>query len=381
MGERPDVPSPPPPPSALPPEWATVRTVLDQFAREMPSCALFVVDQELRFIFAGGKALEAGQINGPALIGRPLHIAVDPALALMYEPEYLEVLAGGTFEHEHASHGRFYSSRGMPLRDATGAVYAALVCSFDITERHSAEVHREERARVLLEADRQKDEFLWSLGHELRNPLAAISNGLRATLKLYGSDSVARTSLEMMQRQLKHVVRLVEDLQDLAHVRTGAIMLQPQKISIQEVLQQSIEASRAAIERHEHKLEVREPAAPLIVMGDRDRLAQVFTNLLVNSCKYSQQGGLIELDVSLEDSEAVVRVSDTGVGIPPEDLEWIFEKFSQHRAHRARSEKGFGFGLSLVKEIATLHGGSVMAESPGVDQGSVFTVRLPVSRT
>jgi signal transduction histidine kinase len=299
---------------------------------------------------------------------------------MIYEPEYLEVLAGGTFEHEHASHGRFYSSRGMPLRDAAGNVYAALVCSFDITERHSAEVHREERAKVLLEADRQKDEFLWSLSHELRNPLGAISNGLLAALSQCGELSAARAALEMMQRQLKHVVRLVEDLQDLAHVRTGAIMLQPQQIAMQDVLQQSIEASRAAIERHEHTLKFVAPDDPLLVMGDRDRLAQVFTNLLVNSCKYSQQGGQIELSVAREGDQAIVRVADTGVGIPAADLEWIFEKFSQHHAHRSRAEKGFGFGLSLVKEIVTLHGGTVTADSPGIDQGSVFTVRLPVSR-
>jgi len=380
MGERPDSPVQSPRPPALPARWAVVREVLEQIAQEMPSCALFVVDRELRFLFAGGRALEVARINGAALLGRPLHIAVDPALALIYEPEYLEALAGHTFEHEHASHGRFYSSRGMPLRDEAGNIYAALVCSFDITERHSAEVHREERAKVLLEADRQKDEFLWSLGHELRNPLAAISNGLRAALKQSEANSGVRSALEMMQRQLKHVVRLVEDLQDLAHVRTGAIMLQPQQIPIQEVIQQSVEASRAAIERHEHELRVLAPEVPLTVMGDRDRLAQVFTNLLVNSCKYSQQGGKIALTVAREGDEAVVRVSDTGVGIPPEDLEWIFEKFSQHHAHRSRSEKGFGFGLSLVKEIVTLHGGTVTAESPGIDQGSVFTVRLPVAR-
>jgi signal transduction histidine kinase len=380
MGERTDPTAQPPVPPGLPARWSIVRDVLEQLAREMPSCAIFVVDQELRFLFVGGRALEVTRINGAALLGRALHIAVDPALAMIYEPEYLEVLAGRSFEHEHASHGRFYSSRGMPLRDEAGNVYAALVCSFDITERHSAEVHREERAKVLLEADRQKDEFLWSLGHELRNPLAAISNGLRAALKLGGEDSAARGALEMMQRQLKHVVRLVEDLQDLAHVRTGAIMLQPQQIAIQDVIQQSIEASRAAVERHEHQLRVLAPELPLTVMGDRDRLAQVFTNLLVNSCKYSQQGGKIDLNVAREGDEAVIRVSDTGVGIPPEDLEWIFEKFSQHHAHRSRSEKGFGFGLSLVKEIVTLHGGTVTAESPGINQGSVFTVRLPVAR-
>lgn len=381
MGEPPDLPAPPPPePSALPAEWAVVRAVLEQFAREMPSCALFVVDRNLRFLFAGGLALEVARINGPALIGKPLHVAVDPALALIYEPEYMEVLGGKSFEHEHASHGRFYSSRGMPLRDVADNVYAALVCSFDITERHSAEVHREERAKVLLEADRQKDEFLWSLGHELRNPLGAISNGLRAALIQCGPDPAMRGALEMMQRQLKHVVRLVEDLQDLAHVRSGAIMLQPQQIAVQDVIQQSVEASRAAIERHEHTLRLLAPEQPLTVMGDRDRLAQVFTNLLVNSCKYSQQGGRIDLRVSREGNEAVISVADTGVGIAPEDLDWIFEKFSQLHVHRARAEKGFGFGLALVKEIVTLHGGTVTAESPGIDQGSVFTVRLPVAR-
>jgi signal transduction histidine kinase len=360
--------------------WAAVRPVLHQLTSQMPNAAIFVVDADMRFIFADGLALAAAGIDGPYLVGKLLFEALDPSLAMIYEPDYRRLLAGETFEREHMTHARFYSSRGIPLRDDTGEVYAALVCTFDITERHSAEVRREERARVLLEVDRQKDEFLYALGHELRNPLAAINNGVRLATLQCGSEASVRNTLEMMQRQLRHVIRLVEDLQDLAHVRSGAIELHPQRVPLQEVVRQSVEASLAAVERHEHTLEVESQEEGLMVMADRDRLAQVFTNLLVNSCKYSYQGGLIHLQVGREGNEAIVRVSDTGVGIAAEDLGRIFDKFSQSKAHLSRAEGGFGFGLALVKKIVTLHGGTVSAESPGADQGSVFTVRLPLAR-
>jgi signal transduction histidine kinase len=361
-------------------EWHATRAVLHQLTRELPNAAFFVVDENLRYLYADGLALPLAGVDGSALVGQQLRDAVDPALASVYEPLYRKVLGGGTFEVEQFSHGRVYSSRGMPLRDETGAIYAALVCSFDITERHSAEVRREERARVLLEADRQKDEFLCALSHELRNPLAAVSNGARVAMAQCGVDSPAQSALEMMQRQLKHMARLLDDLHDLARVRSGVFILNPKRVVLQDVIRQSIEASQSAIVRHEQTLEPHLPGEDLVLMADPDRLAQVFTNLLVNSCKYSAQGGHIDVYAQRVGIDAIVRVSDTGVGIPADDLSRIFEKFSQGKARATRAQDGFGLGLALVKEIVSLHGGEVRAESPGVGQGSVFTVCLPLAR-
>jgi PAS domain S-box-containing protein len=233
----------------------------------------------------------------------------------------------------------------------------------------------------LKEADRRKSEFLAVLAHELRNPLAPIRNGLEILRRQSSADPLSRRTVNMMDRQVSHLVHLVDDLLDLSRITHGGIALKSDKIVLTDVLASAVEASRPFIEAHAHELviDVR-PTVPVVIQGDPHRLGQVFSNLLSNSAKYTDPGGTITLTLDCQGGEAEVSVRDTGIGIPPHALEQVFEMFSQVRPDDARSEGGLGIGLSLVRTLTQLHGGSVSASSEGPGTGSVFTVRLPVVR-
>lgn len=237
-----------------------------------------------------------------------------------------------------------------------------------------------ERLRLinqLREADRRKDEFLATLAHELRNPLAPLSNGLeilRHTAGMTATDEVRA----VMERQLAQMVHLVDDLLDMSRISRGKINLRHEHIELGEVIRQAIETSRPVIERARHRLTISLPPASLIVNGDSTRLAQVFSNLLNNAAKYSDAGGQITVTVEHDASQAVVKVRDTGIGIPVEMLPRVFEMFTQVDRSLEKSQGGLGIGLSLVKGLVEMHGGSVQALSPGRGHGSEFVVRLPV---
>jgi PAS domain S-box-containing protein len=241
----------------------------------------------------------------------------------------------------------------------------------DVTERKRAE-------EALREADRRKDEFLATLAHELRNPLAPIRNGLQILrLTLPREAEAPRRTLGMMDRQLDHLVRLVDDLLDTARIGAGKVSIERQVVSLRDVLARSVEATQAAIDAKRHRLEVELPQEECHVEGDLDRLAQVFSNLLSNAAKYTPPGGNIRLELRAQPQQALVRVCDTGIGIPKEQQERVFELFSQVRDHQRHAEGGLGIGLSLVHSLVKLHGGSVEVESDGPGQGSRFCVRLP----
>lgn len=231
--------------------------------------------------------------------------------------------------------------------------------------------------RALREADRNKDEFLATLAHELRNPLAPLANGLHL-VRLAGADNprVQRT-VEIMDRQLGHMVRLVDDLLDVARISMGKIELQHERVALSEVIALAIEGLQAPLEQREHRLEVVPSRDELYVEGDRVRLTQVFSNLISNALKYTQRGGRIQVRMEPEGEQAAVSISDTGIGIPGWALPHVFDLFSQVRIHQEQSEGGLGIGLSLVRSLVTLHGGTVSALSEGPGRGSTFTVRLP----
>jgi signal transduction histidine kinase/ActR/RegA family two-component response regulator len=241
----------------------------------------------------------------------------------------------------------------------------------DVTERRDAE----ESLRI---ADRRKDEFLATLAHELRNPLAPIRNGLQIMRLTTRGESTVQRTVEMMDRQLSHLVRLVDDLLDVGRITSGKLELRRQPVSLAHVVASSVESTRAVIENQQHELLVEPSADELYVLGDIDRLSQVFINLLSNAAKYTEPGGRIQVKLSREGDQAVVRVIDTGIGIPKGDAENVFELFSQVRSHQGRTGGGLGIGLSLVKSLVTMHGGEVSAASAGPGAGSTFTVRLPL---
>lgn len=233
--------------------------------------------------------------------------------------------------------------------------------------------------RQLKEADRRKDEFLATLAHELRNPLAPLQNGLEM-LQLAGDNSrVLEESWAMMNRQLAQMVRLIDDLMDLGRINRGKLELRKQRVDLAGVIQQAIETSRPMIEQAEHNLTFTIPSSPIHVDADLTRLSQVFGNLLNNAAKYTDRGGRISVSIERVGNQAVVRVRDNGVGIPKDMLVRIFDAFTQVDQSLEKAQGGLGIGLSLAKWLVELHGGTVEARSEGL--GSEFTVRLPAIAT
>jgi PAS domain S-box-containing protein len=230
----------------------------------------------------------------------------------------------------------------------------------------------------LNEADRRKDEFLATLSHELRNPLAPLRNGLQV-MKLARNDAGAvERARVMMERQLAQMVRLIDDLMDMSRINRGKIRLRKERVPLAGPVQQAVETSRPAIEGGGHDLTVNLPPDPIYVDADVTRLAQVFSNLLNNAAKYTERGGHVTLTVERQGGEAVVSVRDTGVGIPAHMLPRVFDLFTQVDRSLERAQGGLGVGLSLVKGLVEMHGGSVEARSAGHGMGSEFIVRLPV---
>lgn len=258
------------------------------------------------------------------------------------------------------------------------------------TQRDNLRVFAEENMRLLKEsrryanalkeADQRKDEFLATLAHELRNPLAPIRNGLQI-LKLSPDSERGDVVRDMMDRQLTHLVRLIDDLLDVSRVSRGKIDLRTERIAIQDAVRAALEASRPLIDAAEHTLTVTLPDTPLWVEGDPTRLSQVVSNLLNNAAKYTPQGGHIDLTVTQSEGDnggwIDLCVADTGVGIEADMLPKVFELFTQVDQNLDRSQGGLGIGLALVHKLVEMHGGTTRADSPGAGRGSTFTVRLP----
>ena len=244
-----------------------------------------------------------------------------------------------------------------------------------VAER-TAELERANAA--LTEADRRKDEFLATLAHELRNPLAPIRNALEIMKLANHPDGVA-AARGIVERQVNQMVRLINDLLDVSRITRGKLELKLETLDLAEVIMAAAETSRPLLDEAELTFEIRPSAQPLQVFGDRLRLAQVFSNLLNNSAKYTEPGGRVTIACAPAARAAVVTVTDTGVGIPPEVLANVFELFTQVDRNLDRSQGGLGIGLALVKRLVEMHKGSVGARSRGVGHGSEFEVRLPLA--
>ena len=233
--------------------------------------------------------------------------------------------------------------------------------------------------KQLREADERKNEFLAILAHELRNPLAPLRNGLHILKRQSEVSPTISQTVSMMDRQMTHLVRLVDDLLDVSRITRGKLELRPRKLLLTEVLDSAVESTRAFIESHRHELRIDIRAGNLLVDADPDRLAQVFSNLLLNAAKYTDDGGCISLSLEHDNGEAIVVVQDNGVGIPPQALERVFDMFSQLRSSDVRVTQGLGIGLSLVRTLVQMHNGTVRAFSEGPGHGARFTVRLPLA--
>jgi signal transduction histidine kinase len=244
-------------------------------------------------------------------------------------------------------------------------------------ERNLVEKEREKLLNDLEAAARAKDEFLAMLGHELRNPLSPIVTALQL-MKLRGDTGTTREQ-QVIERQLDHVIRLVDDLLDISRITRGKIELRRETVEIAEVIGKAVEMTSMILEQRAHRLAVDVPRASLLWEGDPVRLAQVVANLLTNAARYTPNGGDIRLVCRRESEEIVLCVRDNGVGIPAELLPRVFDLFTQGKRNLDRAAGGLGIGLTLVKTLVNLHGGSVSAKSDGPGKGSEFTIRLPVA--
>ncbi len=330
------------------------------------------------FEFANREYLEL--VAGRHVVGLPIRIAL-PELAGQGIYELLD----GVYESGEPFVGRsiralirrrgdapeetFYDLVYQPLFDDRAAVTGIAVVAFDVTELTNARREAET-------ANRAKDEFLAMLGHELRNPLAPILTALQL-MRLRDIPGAERERA-IIERQVKHVVSLVDDLLDVSRITRGKVQLKRARLEIGEIVAKAIEMASPAIEERRHELSVKVPRG-LVVHGDSARLAQVVANLLTNAAKYTDPGGQISVSADMQEHMAVVTVTDRGRGIAPDMLPRIFDMFSQERQELDRSAGGLGLGLAIVRSLVLAHGGSVDAYSEGKGRGARFTVRLPVA--
>jgi PAS domain S-box-containing protein len=259
-----------------------------------------------------------------------------------------------------------------PIHNEMGELVGAVNVLVDITDRKKAE-------DALREADRSKNEFLATLAHELRNPLAPI----RAAVKIMELKSQltpeSQAALEVIDRQTLQMTRLIDDLLDIARITSNKLDLRRQRIDLREVIDAAVETSRPLIDQLGHTLTVEAPAEAIHIDGDLVRMAQVISNLLNNSAKYTEAGGRIWLTAAREDNQAVIKVRDTGMGISAELMPRVFEMFAQAEPAATRSPGGLGIGLTLVKRLVEMHGGTITVHSDGSGQGSEFVMRVPVA--
>jgi signal transduction histidine kinase/CheY-like chemotaxis protein len=245
------------------------------------------------------------------------------------------------------------------------------------TLEHEMQV-RQRAEEALRLADRRKDEFLATLAHELRNPLAPIRTGLDILRLRSGDAQATQRATDIMERQLRQMVRLVDDLLDVSRINTGKFTIKSGRVELKAVVNDALEVVRPYIELHGHELTIDLPDRPVFLNGDATRLAQILSNLLNNAAKYTNRGGRVGLKATVDDRTLTLVVSDTGIGIAPDMLDTVFEMFVQVDSTLERSNAGLGVGLSLARKLVELHGGTIEAHSAGVGHGSQFVVRLPI---
>ena len=268
---------------------------------------------------------------------------------------------------------RFVDLVYQPVTDSDGTVGAVLVQGHDVTDRHRAE-------QAVQAAQQRKDDFIAMLAHELRNPLAPLRFSAQILKRGPGAeDARHRQAVQMIETQTGFITRLVDDLLDLSRVRSGKVVLERERVRLQEVVAQCVEAIRPQTEAKEQVLRIHAPPEPVWVLGDRARLAQVLLNVLGNAVKYSHRGATVRVELATAGDCAELRVADNGNGIAPEVLPHIFDMYVQAPELRSQRQGGLGIGLAVVRHLARLHGGTIEAHSDGPGHGATFTIRLPVA--
>lgn len=331
--------------------------------------AFYALDRDCRFTYLNQRAVDHFGATRERLLGQVVWDVFPVTRGTVFQQEYeraLQQQRSVSFETVSPLSNRWLEVRAYPTQQGLTVYFR------DVNDRKLAE-------EQLRQADQRKNEFLAILAHELRNPLAPLRNGLHILKLRADADPTVSQTVNMMDRQMTHLVRLVDDLLDVSRITRGKLELRQRKVLLTEILDHAMESVRAFIESHRHQLSVEIRARNLLVDGDPDRLAQVFSNLLSNAAKYTEAGGHITLSLDHENDEAVIAVQDNGVGIPPHALEQVFDMFSQVRSGEVRGAEGLGIGLSLVRTLVQMHSGTVRAFSDGPGRGARFTVRLPLA--
>jgi signal transduction histidine kinase len=269
-------------------------------------------------------------------------------------------------------------SRAIPLLDDAGAIVEWIGAAIDVTARHETQDALDRQQVALREADRQKNEFLAMLAHELRNPLAPIRNAGELLAKTLADDAPAARALATIARQVTHLTRLVDDLLDVSRITQGRIELRRRPVRVDAIVAQAVEAIEPMFRQRHQRIVIASSREPLVVDGDPERLVQCIGNLLANAAKYTPAGGEIRVDARQDEGMAVLTVQDNGIGMSSELLARVFELFVQGERSLDRSQGGLGIGLALVRRLVEMHDGTVTATSAGANAGSTLEVRLPL---
>lgn len=337
----------------------------------------YVFDLNGRFTFVNTALLQLWQKTFAETVGKTFSELDYPSdLADRLQDQIRHVIETGQTVRDETPYTSAFGTRAyeyilVPVFDASGSVEAVAGSTRDITERKESEVALRDEAR-------RKDEFLATLAHELRNPLAPIRNALEVSRLSKGNHEALEQAHDIMERQLGNMVRLIDDLLDLSRISLGKVELRCDAVDLAMVVQSAVETARPHIEQAGHDLRLNIPADVLSVSADATRLAQVFSNLLTNAAKFTPRNGKIVLTVKRDGRDAVVSVKDNGVGIDHAMLLPVFDMFTQAPDNMERAQGGLGIGLTLVKGLTQLHGGSVVAHSDGPGTGAEFVVRLPM---
>jgi len=358
---------------ALQNERAFLRQIIDA----APSL-IFVKDRKSRFLLGNEVLAQCYGTSTENLVGLTDEDfnANDDEVAHFHQND-LDVINNGRAKQipeEQVTHAdgsvHWYSTVKIPLINGDNNCDKLLGVATDITERKRAE-------EALQLMNRRKDEFLAMLAHELRNPLAPIRNAVQLLKIQEVTEPKLAWSCDVIDRQVTHMARLLDDLLDMARIMQGKIRLKFERLELSDIVNNAVEASRPLIESRDQELIILQTTPPQWINGDRIRLAQVLSNLLNNAAKYTAEGGKIMLSVNRDQNDVVIEIKDTGIGIAPDILPQIFDLFTQADHTLAHSQGGLGIGLTLVRRLVENHGGTVTAASPGVGEGSTFTVRLP----
>lgn len=362
-----------------------VQRLLLMLAEQSTEQAVILIDTEGRIAWWGAGAAYVFGYDREEVLGQPISRLFTPEDVRRGMPHYelttacLDGMAEDDLWMMRADGSRFWAAGAVtPIRDDQGKVIAYGKILRDRTDQKEQLETLRNRVAALEKADAHKNIFFSTLSHELRNPLAPLVNALQLIRMSDPENAALQYPIKLIERQVEFIRRIVDDLLDVTRISAGKVQLNAAPLDVREVLSRALESVRPAMQERRHQLAVSILTTPIPVNGDRDRLQQVFVNLLSNAVKYTQEAGQLTLKALIEGEEAVVKIQDNGMGIAEDMQPRIFDLFTQAENALSQSQGGLGIGLSLVKQLVTLHGGSVQVRSEGPGKGSEFTVRLPL---